>query len=158
MKGKYNMANWDDIKTTVGRAANKTIKKAGELADIASLRLKHKSTKAKLGEKFERLGRLTYKQLKTEISHAEEIAKTITEIDELRNELKLINQKVEELKKQRYEERVKDAEAEAEDEEYEEEADIADDDDDAEIADEAAEAEETPVETETETTDSAEEE
>lgn len=93
------MANWEDIKTTVGRAANKTMKKAGELADTASLHFKYKTSKAKLSEKFERLGRLTYKQLKTEISHAEEIATLISDIDALREEIKLIKQKIEDAKK-----------------------------------------------------------
>ena len=63
------MANWNDIKASVGRVANKTTKKAGELADTASLHFKYKTCKAKVSEKFEKLGRLTYKQLKTEISY-----------------------------------------------------------------------------------------
>ncbi len=97
------MANWEDIKTTVSRAANKTMKKAGELADTASLHFKYKTSKAKLGEKFEKLGRLTYKQLKTEISHAEEIAELISEIDELREEIKALKQKIEDAKKEKEE-------------------------------------------------------
>lgn len=95
------MANWEDIKTTVSRAADKTIKKAGELADTASLHFKYKTSKAKLGEKFEKLGRLTYKQLKTEISYAEEIASIITQIDELREEIKVLKQKIEDAKKEK---------------------------------------------------------
>ena len=93
--------NWKDIKTGVGRAANKTVKKAGELADTASLHFKLKSLNARLADKFERLGRLTYKQLKTEISHAEEIASVIDDIDSLREEIKLLKAKIESLKKER---------------------------------------------------------
>ncbi|MBQ8140436.1 MAG: hypothetical protein IJ038_01930 [Clostridia bacterium] len=95
------MANWNDIKSGVGRAANKTMKKAGELADTASLHFKLKTLNARLGDKFERLGRLTYKQLKTEISRAEEIAKVIEDIDSLREEIKALKLKIEELKKER---------------------------------------------------------
>ena len=47
------MANWNDIKTNIGNAANKTVKKAGELADTASLHFKYKTSKAKLSEKFD---------------------------------------------------------------------------------------------------------
>ena len=93
--------NWNDIKTGVGRAANKTVRKAGELADTASLHLKLKALNARLCDKFERLGRLTYKQIKTEISHAEEIASVIEDIDHLREEIKLLKEKIEKLKKER---------------------------------------------------------
>ncbi len=115
------MANWEDIKVSVGRAANKTVKKAGELADTASLHFKYKTCKAKLNEKFEKLGRLTYKQLKTEISHAEEIASVISEIDTLREEIKELKQKIEDAKKEREAEKAarkaeKEAEAAAEEE------------------------------------------
>ena len=44
------MANWNDIKTNIGNVANKTVKKAGELADTASLHFKYKTSKAKLSE------------------------------------------------------------------------------------------------------------
>ncbi len=95
------MANWNDIKTNIGNAANKTVKKAGELADTASLHFKYKTSKAKLSEKFEKLGRLTYKQLKAEISYAEAIADVIADIDELREEIQELKEKIEEEKQAR---------------------------------------------------------
>ena len=78
------MANWNEIKTNVADAASKTIKVAGELADIAKLNIKVKTLSVKLSGKFEKLGRLTYKQLKTETSYAEEIAVIISDIDQIR--------------------------------------------------------------------------
>lgn len=95
------MANWNEIKSNVGRAADKTIKKAGELADAASMRLKLKSMNVKLNEKFETLGRLTYKQLKTGRSHAEAISAVIEEIDSLREEIRELKQKIDEAKEAR---------------------------------------------------------
>ena len=78
------MANWNEIKSTVGTAAGKTLRAAGELADIAKLNIKVKALSVKLSGKFEKLGRLTYKQLKTETSYAEDIAVVIADIDQLR--------------------------------------------------------------------------
>lgn len=95
------MANWNDIKLNVSRAANKTFKKAGELADTASLHLKLKTLNAKLNDRFEVLGKLTYKQLKFDTSHAEEISKVIAEIDELREQIKELKEKIEQAKQER---------------------------------------------------------
>ncbi len=92
---------WNNIKSGVERAANKTARKAGELADIASMHFKLKTANAKLCDKFERLGRLTYKQLKTEISRAEEISAVIADIDELRAEIKAMKEKIEKMKQER---------------------------------------------------------
>ena len=92
------MANWNDIKAGVERAANKTIKKAGELADTASLHFKLKTLKVKQSEKFEKLGKLTYKQLKTDNSYAEAISDVIAEIDSLREKIKELKEKIEAAK------------------------------------------------------------
>ena len=97
------MAKWNDIKNGVGRAADKTMKKASELADAAALRLKLKATGVKLSEKYETLGRLTYKQLKTERSQAEAIAKVIDDIDLLREKAKALRQRIEAEKEARAE-------------------------------------------------------
>ena len=105
------MANWNEIKTNVGHAANKTIKVAGELADIAKLNIKLKTLSVKLSGKFEKLGRLTYKQLKTETSYAEEIAVIIADIDQLRADIKDLREKIELAKAER--EAAKRAEADA---------------------------------------------
>ena len=92
------MANWEDIKASVSRATNKTIKKAGELADTASLHFKLKTLKVNQSEKFEKLGKLTYKQLKTDNSYAEAISELIAEIDALREEIKALKKEIEQFK------------------------------------------------------------
>ena len=105
------MANWNDIKTNVSHAASKTIRVAGELADIAKLNIKVKTLTVKLSGKFEKLGRLTYKQLKVETSYAEEIAVIIADIDQLRADIKELKEKIEIAKAER--EAAKRAEADA---------------------------------------------
>ena len=97
------MANMNEIKTNVSRAANKAIKKTGELADIASMHLKLKSLERKLDGKYKDLGKLTYKQLKSGASQAEKIADTIVEIDTLREDIRLQKEKIEAEKQARKE-------------------------------------------------------
>lgn len=95
------MAKWKDIKNGVGRAADKTVKKASDLADAAALRIKLKALNVKLSEKYETLGRLTYKQLKSERSQAEAISKVIEDIDELRDKIKALKERIETEKAER---------------------------------------------------------
>ncbi len=97
------MANWNEIKTNVGTAAGKTLRAAGELADIAKLNIKVKALSVKLSGKFEKLGRLTYKQLKTETSYAEDIAVVIADIDGLRADIKALKEEIELAKQARAE-------------------------------------------------------
>ena len=97
------MANMNEIKNNVSRAANNAIKKTGELADIASMHLKLKSLERKLEGKFTELGKLTYKQLKSGASQAEKIADTIVEIDTLREAIRLQKEKIEAEKQARKE-------------------------------------------------------
>lgn len=95
------MANWNEIKTSVSSAANKTLRVAGDLADSAKLNFKLKTLSAKASGKFEKLGRLTYRQLKTGTSYAEEIATIIADIDDIRAEIKEIKAKIEAAKAER---------------------------------------------------------
>ena len=97
------MSKWNDIKGGVSKAADKTAKKANELASAAALRIKLRAMNAKLSEKYEMLGRLTYKQLKSERSQAEQIAKTIESIDKQREAIKALKARIEEEKTARAE-------------------------------------------------------
>ncbi len=95
------MSNWNDIRSDVGRAAKGAIRKTGELAEGASLRLNLKRVELRLHAAYERLGRLTYKQLKTEDSQAELISETIATIDSLRAEMSDVRRKIENAKKEK---------------------------------------------------------
>ena len=105
------MANWKEIRTQAGKTANKAIKKTGEIADSASKYVKLKIYDTKLSSKYEELGRLTYKQIKTETSMAERISGVIDEIDTLRIQRKALKEEIEADKRRRAEEKAKSKES-----------------------------------------------
>ena len=99
------MANWDNIKVKVGKAASTAAKKTGELADTASKYVKLKAVDVKLSSKYESLGRLTYKQLKNGGSQAQKISEVIEQIDSLNEQRKAIKDEIEAEKQRRAEEK-----------------------------------------------------
>lgn len=92
------MSKFDDFCTDLGRFANKAAKKTGELAKSATLRIKLERVKNQISAHYEKLGRLTYKQLKTGEAQTEKIADVISKIDSLRVEEALLKKKIEEPK------------------------------------------------------------
>ena len=111
------MANWENIKSGVSKAATKTIKKTGELAENASMHMKLARLMSKRDGLFEKLGKLTYTQLKTEESHAEEIAAVISQIDTLGLQIRAQKAKIEEAKAEKAREKVKEQSAPVSEEE-----------------------------------------
>ena len=99
------MADWNEIRAKISKAANKAVKTTGEVADIATKQIKLKSFDSKLSAKYEDLGRLTYKQIKSGESQAESIALIIDEIDSLRVKRKELEDEIAEDKKRRAEEK-----------------------------------------------------
>ena len=99
------MANWDEIKDKLGRAASKAVKKTEELADSASKHIKLKAIDSKLSGRYEMLGRLTYKQLKSGDSQAERISTVIEDIDLLRSQRRALQAEIESDKQRRAEEK-----------------------------------------------------
>ena len=95
------MANWENIKSGVTRVASTTVKKTGELAGNASMHMKLARLMSKRDEMFEKLGKLTYVQLKTNESRAEEIAAIISQIDSLGVQIVKQKAKIEEAKAQK---------------------------------------------------------
>ena len=101
------MANWKEIRTKAGNTANKAIKKTGEIADSASKYVKIKIYDTKLSARYEELGRLTYKQIKTEKSLAEKISGVIDEIDTLRIQRQVLKADIESEKAKKAEAKTK---------------------------------------------------
>ena len=99
------MATWNEFCSDVSRIANKAAKKTGELAHSASLRIKLENLKSKLSSSYEKLGRLTYKQLKTSVSQAEDISEVIATIDSLRAEISLVEKEIEDEKAKKAQEK-----------------------------------------------------
>ena len=109
------MADWNNVRAEVGRAANKAIKKTGEVADVAAVYVKIKMAEAKVDGYYTTLGKLTYKQLKTGESQAEKIKPIVDGIDASREKIRMLRAKLEEEKQRRKEEREAAKNAEAED-------------------------------------------
>ena len=97
------MADWKKIRKKVGHATNKAIEKTGELADMASMHVKLKTLEAKRKEQYAKLGKLTYRQLKSGESQAERIAPVIEELDTLQEKIRAILEEIEQAKKQKAE-------------------------------------------------------
>lgn len=83
------MANWNDICATAKTVANKAMQKTGEMADLAAMKIRLKALESKRDEQYKRLGKLTYRQLKTGESQADRIAPTVERLDVLREKIRL---------------------------------------------------------------------
>ena len=98
------MSSWNEFCDDARRIANKAAKKTGNLAHSASLRIKLESTKNKLSAQYEKLGRLTYKQLNSGETQAEKISEIISSIDTLREKEKEIKSQIAACKEEKTEE------------------------------------------------------
>ena len=103
------MSEFNNFCKKVKKTASKVAKKTGEAADIAAKYVKLHRIDSKLSDRYEMLGRLTYKQLKTGESYAEKISLYIQSIDQLRADRKALNEEIE-ADKAKY--RAKETEAE----------------------------------------------
>lgn len=87
--------DWEELKVSVNRAAGKLAEKAEELEKKAKDGLHRKALEARLAEEYEKLGRLTYKRLCTEVADDPEqygavtknIAAAMRNIEKLESEL-----------------------------------------------------------------------
>ena len=104
------MASWNEFREDVSKVASKAVKKTGELADSASIHIKLKLIEARLNSAYEKLGRLTYKQLKAGESQAEKISESMATIDSLRADYKTLKLKLEEIKEAKQKESADEAE------------------------------------------------
>ena len=67
----------------VKKAGKKVAQKTGELADIASVRIKLQGRSVKLSEAYEELGKLSYRKLTKDADNTEKISSCIEKIDGL---------------------------------------------------------------------------
>jgi hypothetical protein len=89
------MSEFNKFYKKIKRTASKAVKKTGEVAEIAGKYVKLQRLDSKLSDRYEDLGRLTYKQLKSGESYAEKIALVIDAIDHLRASIKALNEEIE---------------------------------------------------------------
>lgn len=95
------MANWNEIKKSATNVAKTTIRKTGELAESATMYVKLSALRAKRDELYQKLGKLTYKQLKLGNSQAEAIARTVKELDNVSYDIAKQKEKIEKVKAER---------------------------------------------------------
>lgn len=88
------MSEWNSLCKKVKSAAGKAVKKTEELADTAAKYVRLHRIDSKLSDRYENLGKLTYKQLKTGESQAERISAYIESIDKLRADRKALQAEI----------------------------------------------------------------
>lgn len=106
------MSEFNSFCKKVKKTAVKVVKKTGEAADMAAKYIKLQKIDSKLSDRYEVLGRLTYKQIKTGESYAEKIALYIDSIDKLRADRKALNDEIAAEKAKRNAEDTEDEETE----------------------------------------------
>ncbi len=116
------MGNWDKIRAGISSVANKTIHKTEEMAETATMHMKLSSLRKTRDKQFERLGRLTYKQLKTSSSQAEAISKIISDLDKTNAAISKQRAMIEEHRLERERKKIEQQQYEEEIEKYEEQA------------------------------------
>ncbi len=95
------MPKWEEIRASVSKAATQTVNVTQDIAGNTTMHIKLARLMSKRDEQFEKLGKLTYKQLKGEESYAEEIAAIISQIDTLSTQIAKQKAKIEEVKAQK---------------------------------------------------------
>ncbi len=116
------MGNWEKIRTGIGKVAGKTIRKTEEVAESATMHMKLSSLRKSRDKQFERLGRYTYKQLKTGVSQAEAIAKIVADLDKTNSAITKQKALIEEHKAEKERRKLAEQQAEDEMEKFEEQA------------------------------------
>lgn len=81
------MSDFNRFCSAAKRTAGKITTKAGELADLAALKLKIKGLQLRIDEQYERLGELVYRDLHTEEDLEAEKLSVIAAIDGLFDQL-----------------------------------------------------------------------
>ena len=86
------MANWNEIKTSIGNFAGKTAAKTRELADTASLKIKIANKESERDVQYRALGKLAYAKLrdvnvKDPEALTESISTTLDKLDTILREL-----------------------------------------------------------------------
>lgn len=89
------MSELNDLCKKVKNVADRAVKKTEEIADSAAKHIKLHRIDSKLSDRYENLGKLTYKQLKMGESQAERIAAYIESIDKLRADRKSLQAEIE---------------------------------------------------------------
>lgn len=99
---------WDEFKNDAGKVASKVAVKTGELADAASARVRQQTLKLRLCEEYEKLGRITYRNVKS--GRCDNTDASIAEIDRIKADMEKIKADIAAKKQARAEEKARAAE------------------------------------------------
>ncbi len=91
----------DGVKVNAKAAAAVLSKKAADLYDASKHRISAETLKRAIGKKLIELGKLTYKATTQNVDMAEDIAKVVAEITELKDNLALVNEHIASIKNQK---------------------------------------------------------
>lgn len=86
------------LSKTVSSAVDYTVRKTGEVTDIARLKLQRARTAETVNDAYTRIGRLVYRQYRDDSDHTEQIAALCMSIDEGNAEMKRIADSIEGIK------------------------------------------------------------
>lgn len=95
------MKFWEDVSKTATDAANYTVKKAGELTNVAKLRYRLHIAETKLACTYEGIGRLYYSAVMDGDETMEAISDLMADVAEINAEVEDIKAKLEESKTKR---------------------------------------------------------
>ena len=95
------MSVLDDVITTAKTVATEARKKTEELMTFSKLKIAAMNTNADLSKAYQRLGVIVYDAKKGGIKAEEVVASCMEEIDGLRARLEELNEKLNEMKKQK---------------------------------------------------------
>lgn len=91
----------DDVKVNAKAAAAVVSKKAATIYDASKHRISAETLKRAIGKKLIELGKLTYKATTQDIDLAEDIAKVVEEITELKENLAIVNAHIASIRNQK---------------------------------------------------------
>lgn len=99
------MKNFDaifgDVKDNAKAAASVVSQQAARLYGASKQRLSAETIKRAIGKKLIELGKLTYQATTQDVDLSEEIAKTVEEITELKQNLAIVNEQIASIKNQK---------------------------------------------------------
>ena len=85
---------WDDISRKISQGTKAVTQKSGELFEIAKVKMDVASEKEKINDLYEEIGKFIYSDYKKGNVKQEEIIEKCHLIDELNYKVKMLNQKV----------------------------------------------------------------
>ena len=92
------MSKFEKIIDSVGEACEKAVKVTAKLTDVAATKVKIKAEEARLGDRYETLGRLSEGYLRDKDEIPEQIAKALDEMTNVKKKISALEEELSEKK------------------------------------------------------------